>query len=137
MRALLTILLVFVLFASSNSSYAFGEGWTSKDTKLMMISTVLDFIDYKQTKKFTRERLAEEMNPLLGKYPSPKRVNRYFALAVAGSWLFAYALPPRWRRRFEYYSISVEIFCIVDNYRLVGLGTSFRRVSIQVCKNWT
>ena len=124
--SLLTIVLVLFLFSSQCSAYQFGKDWTKEDTKLMMIFTVLDFIDYKQTKKFTRERLAKEMNPILGERPSVKRVNRYFALGFIGSWFLAYVLPPKRRRKWEYYLVGVEIFCVVDNYNLVGLGTRFR-----------
>jgi hypothetical protein len=117
---------LFALFISL-SCPAHADDWTSTDTKLLAGALALQVIDWGQTRDMVRRPQIEdfhENNPLLGKNPSIGRVDRYFALRMAGTVGLSYALPQRYRRWFLGGMIVIDSLYIINNHQ-IGLRAEF------------
>lgn len=59
-----------------------------------------------------------ERNPILGRNPSIKRVDSYFLFTAVAHTAISYALPPAWRRGWQYVTIGVEAGVVGYNYSI-------------------
>jgi len=59
-----------------------------------------------------------EANPLLGRHPSPGRVNGYFLALAAGYLLAQEVLPARSGRAMRRVLITAEVGCVVNNFAI-------------------
>jgi hypothetical protein len=121
------------------SSPAFAaDPWTTADTWRETAYLVVDAVDWLQTRNMARsnwtarvygdtwyqDHYISEVNPIMGKHPSVKRVDRFFALEMLTHFGFAYALPKDWRAGFQYVSIGVELGFVQHN-RTMGISAKF------------
>lgn len=97
-----------------------GDDWTAEDTGFQIAMTALIAVDWMQTADFRADG-APEWNPLLGRKPSPQRVNLAIGGAILGSWALAYVLPPPYRRIFQAVVITAEVVSVARNASL-GCG---------------
>ena len=100
-------------------------GWTRDDTYRHAALTGLMAVDYAQTMKIAREpEKYWERNPILGKHPSEADVTMYFASAYAIKTGVAMALPPEYRKWWQYSMIAASAGCVGWNLS-IGLGIGF------------
>ena len=103
----------------------FLEGWDRTDSLLLTTALSTIAIDWGQTRDIARhpERFTEG-NPFLGSHPSVGRVDKYFALAMAGTAVTAGFLAPTPRKWFLGGVTAVEVVVIISNHR-VGIRADF------------
>lgn len=65
-----------------------------------------------------------ERNPFLGRNPSIRRVDTYFAVTALAHTAISYALPPDWRRGWQHITIGLEAGVVGYNYS-IGLKMDF------------
>lgn len=101
------------------SSLCHAEEWTKSDTKRELVYMIFHVADWSQT-LYISNHLEErhEINKVLGKYPSKSKVNLYFASTAVGHYVVSKALPPKWRKRWQYITIAVESGTVARNYKL-------------------
>jgi hypothetical protein len=98
--------------------------WRDEDTVRQVAITALLFVDYKQSSITTScTEKCWELNPLLGDHPSPVRLRNYFLTMAVSSAILAYELPPKWRTRFQYGTLTLESVVVLRNQQL---GFKFR-----------
>jgi hypothetical protein len=73
---------------------------------------------------WAQSRNPYETNPILGKYPSKTEVDVYFAAATLGHYLVSRALPPDYRKVWQYVWIGVQVGYVTHNYQ-IGLRIRF------------
>lgn len=66
----------------------------------------------------------DEANPLIGKNPTRARVNRYFAASALTHLGLSYFLPPKWRRGFQYATITLQAV-VVGRNAAMGIKMKF------------
>ena len=112
-----TIVTFFILSIAS-PVYAADE-WSRADLERESAYMVLHTIDWRQTRYGTKhpEQFAEN-NPILGKYPSLKRVDTYFAATALLHVGAVHLMPEKWRPAFQYFWIVVEAGYVANNYRI-------------------
>jgi hypothetical protein len=106
------ISLVFVLIFSCPT---FANNWTKQDTYNQTALLILQIIDYRQT-SISPE--FEETNPLLGKHPTQKQIDKYFMSLAVGTYAVSYILPKKFRGYWQYLQIISEAYCIGSNYSI-------------------
>ena len=90
------ILIVLFLIIPVN---IYATKWTSTDTKYEIAYTVLDTVDWLQTRYISTHSIKfHEVNPILGKHPSIGKVNMVMGASLIGHWLISYILPKHYRR---------------------------------------
>ena len=101
------------------------SNWSRSDTYRHAALTGLMALDYAQTMKIAREpEHYHEMNPILGRHPSEAEVSAYFASAYAIKTAVAVALPPEYRKWWQYALIGFSGACVANNL-VIGLGIGF------------
>jgi hypothetical protein len=98
--------------------------WSSGDTNRQLAFTALQLVDWAQTREIVRNPDYYETNPILGKYPSKTEVDVYFAAATLGHYLVSRALPPDYRKVWQYVWIGVQVGYVTHNYQ-IGLRIRF------------
>ena len=98
-----------------------NSNWNAIDTGLAIAGTLALAADWAQTKEFTQKRdkyNAEEMNPILGKKPTAKQVDQYFATAAIANLAGMYLIKdPATRRIAESAVIGIELGTVQENKR--------------------
>ena len=91
----------------------------------IVTSTTLMVCDWGQTHSAAKNgwRGIYETNPILGKEPTTKQVDAYFATAIAINWLLFYLTPPRWRALGQAGVIGIETWAVADNWVIDSMGT--------------
>jgi hypothetical protein len=113
------LLSVLLLYGCANG------GWSREDTYRQAEVVVLSGIDWAQTRKIAQNPDKwHEHNPVLGSHPSTEKVDIYFPLSIATNTAIAMALPPEYRKWFQYVSIGVEAGVVASNFS-IGLGVGF------------
>lgn len=100
--------------------------WTKGDTIREIAYASLLYVDWKQTREFTREKYRNtyyEMNPLLGKHPSKSKVNMMCLGSAVGHYAISRMLPDKWRHAWQYVCITAEAGAVGNNYS-VGVRVS-------------
>ena len=99
--------------------------WDRTDSLLLGTALTTLAIDWGQTRDVARrpERYTEA-NPILGRHPRVSRVDRYFALSMAGTVGAAAVIPVSYRKWFLGGLTLLETAVIVDNHRM-GLRVRF------------
>jgi len=118
--AIIVMILLFPL-----SVNAAGK-WTKPEIGLQTLSTGLQIIDWGTTLDMV-DRYDEgyyELNPLLGKHPSRRAVNTYFAISIISNVLISHFLPSNLRKVWLGSRISISGYWIDNNYG-VGLKVNF------------
>ena len=98
-----------------------ADPWTGADIARQAAYTTLHAIDWKMT-----QHIAEnpdhhaESNKILGEHPSVSEVNRYFAITGLLHAGVSHFLPSKYRRIWQYTTITFEAGVVSGNYRLRG-----------------
>jgi hypothetical protein len=97
----------------------YADEWTSADTYREVVYLAVDSVDWAQTRNIARSNgLYYEQNNAIGRHPSVRQVDRYFAEAALAHVGIAYTLPKNWRAGFQYVSIGVELGWVSHNRQL-------------------
>ena len=104
--------LMLTLFGCSGLS---SQPLSRKDVVLGALATSATLIDWRQTNLLI-ERQIPELNPILGAYPSKRKVNILIPLAVAGQWGVTRYIDPKYRPMWQWFLITVESTAIHRNY---------------------
>lgn len=123
--------LLFLLPSSISAS-----DWTEADTVRESAWLALWVVDWGQTRTIAKKTddfpflglydvpRYEEKNHFLGKHPTVKEVNHYFARGALVHYGISKVLSPKYRKMFQYISIVYEADAVYKNYR-VGINVSF------------
>lgn len=115
-RRALAIFLAALFLLSSCS----GRGWTRADTARQAAIVALQVADWQQTRWIVRHPDGwHETNPFLGDHPSMDRVDTYFPVLILGHAAISYALPPEWRKWWQYGSMAGTGYVVIRNW---GMG---------------
>lgn len=139
------LFLIFVLFSTFSVAFASGPepaplsenlsfsikpskntmAWTRADTLREGAFMAILAADYLQTRQISDhpERWIET-NPLLGEHPDQRRVATHFALAAAGHYLIARALPAHYRELWQITTTMVQVGFVANNLSL-GIKVGF------------
>jgi hypothetical protein len=110
------IIVSFVLSGCANG------GWSTADTYRQAGFLALTGIDWAQTRKIAKNQDDyHEHNPILGSHPSTEKVDIYFPACIAAHTAVAAALPPEYRKWWQYVFIGVEAGVVASNLS-IGLG---------------
>lgn len=99
-----------------------GKDWTNADTARETAYTVLHIADWGQTRYIAKNPQFYEQNPLLGEHPSVGRVDTYFISGLIAHTAISYALPPKYRRIWQYIGIVMEGGVVAHN---TSIGVRF------------
>lgn len=130
MKKDIAITLLWLLGLCLVSQHSNANNWRTEDTYAQAAYLTLHVIDWGQTRAMVagdckRDHLCHELNPILGKMPSLKDVDRYFVVTAVVHTVVAYHLPQKWRTRFQYMTIGMQVV-VVGHNRANGLGINFR-----------
>jgi len=101
------------------------DPWREEDTERLVASTVLQAVDWRQTKHIAKNgHKFFECNRILDDHPSQNEVDLYFAASWVGKTAVAYVLPEDWRESWQWLFIGVSAGCVGQNY-LVGIEMEF------------
>lgn len=116
------ISIVSVGYAEARSRHF--QPFTSQDKAYQGIYTILQVMDWNQTRNGVIEEGRKELNPFYGNYPSRTRVDSIMGFGLAAHWLITWYLPPKQRKWFQLITIIAEYTVVRHNYRL-GLSMGF------------
>lgn len=106
-------------------SLAFGGDWTKEDTAWQASYTAVLAADCAQTRwGASHPREFEEGNKLIGPHPSKGKIDNICLAVALGHFGISYALPPKYRRFWQFSSIVVEATVVFHNASL-GLKMEF------------
>jgi hypothetical protein len=120
----LVLIFLLILIPYPVQAYQFCENWTKTDTSFESIYVGLTIIDWGQTRNMVKEGGYHEINPLLGRHPSLDTVDTLIPLGIVAHGLISMALPPKYRRYWQFLFIGGEIAAVWNNYN-VGLRIDF------------
>lgn len=96
-----------------------ADDWTRADTMREAAYQIVAAVDWAQTRSIARPDSGfDEINPFLGKKPSAAAVNTWFAAGAVAHAAISYALPPDYRRWWQYASLAFEGAFVAHNLRL-------------------
>lgn len=109
-----------------------ASDWTKADTAREAAYLTLLVADWGQTRNIVRraatgcdgDSTCIERNPFLGRNPSIRRVDSYFALSALTHVTISYLLPPDWRRGYQMFTIGFQAGIVGYNYS-IGLNVDF------------
>ena len=119
--------ILFILLFLVSPALAEDNKWTKADTARQLTFTAITGVDWLQTKEIARNPKYYETNPYLGKYPSQRKVDTYFAFCVSGHAIISYLLPTKMeiyecrinpREVWQYFWIGVEAGYVGHNYNV-------------------
>lgn len=121
------ILIVLMLLAGT------AHAWSDADTVREGVWQGLNVIDTGQTLFIARNptypegsRLREyhEINPLLGRHPTPSRAAAMMSLGAVAHVAISAVLPEKARAVWQYVTIGESAFCVIHNHQ-IGIQISF------------
>ena len=111
-------LLALLLTVASITAQADNRPWTDSEKKLFVAHTALVAADWGQTRSIAKHPdIYEEANPLLGKHPSTGKVDAFFIIVLAGSYLWFDALDTN-REKYMIYATVLRGVVVGHNYQL-------------------
>lgn len=139
MKLIITAIALLLLMAASD--YCRADDWRTQDTvrevawqglNLVDLRTTLDGAQYNRAggKRLYaadgsyQTELYQEKNPLLGDFPSPRRVVNGMLLGAVVHAGVSYALPHGWRDAWQYLTIGTSAYCVRQNLS-IGLEVNF------------
>ena len=117
------ILILLLLVPCSVGAFEIDE-WTTRDTILQVTCSALKTIDWLQTREIAVNPKYYELNPILGKHPSRRKVDIYFASTLVGHAAISYLLPHPYRTWWQCCWIGISATTVTRNYRL-GIRFNF------------
>jgi hypothetical protein len=107
-----------------SSTLLAGTPWSTKDKVLEGAVVIATVVDWRQTQDIKNHPGLYEENPILGRHPSDKTINTYFASSILLHALVADQLQGKWRTAWQSTWIVVEIGTVQRNYAL-GVRLNF------------
>ena len=99
--------------------------WTTQDLALETAYAAVHIIDWGQTRHLARNPDSHaETNKLLGKHPSPTKVDAYFTSTLLAHAAITHILPGSHRPYWQMITIMIEGSVIKRNYQL-GVHSTF------------
>lgn len=95
-----------------------GADWRPADTVRQAAYLSLHYADWRQTIQLAEHPDYHELNPIIGKHPSRQRVDNYFAATAVAHTAVSVMLPPRWRSRWQYFTIATQGLVVHHNYQI-------------------
>lgn len=125
-----TIIVAFVLAIAAPVHAA--DPWSKSDIAREVAYLALHTADWGQTRNIVRradtgcagDPTCIERNPFLGRNPSIRRVDTYFAVTALAHVVISHALPKDWRQGWQYVTIGMEAGVVGYNYS-IGLKVDF------------
>ena len=122
--------LIVLSFVSVNANAA--DAWSKSDTTREIAYLALHVADWGQTRNIVHrsntgcdgDSTCIERNPFLGRNPSIRRVDTYFAVTALAHAAISHALPKDWRQGWQYVTIGMEAGVVGYNYS-IGLKVDF------------
>lgn len=115
-----------ILLAQDREMKNGGKNWTVANTVFITTSTVLLFVDWRQTMYgYERHDVFYEKNPILGKAPSRRTPNLYFLGAILANVSVGRLLKNPWRDVFLLGVTAWEARTVAKN-TILGVGLSFK-----------
>ena len=122
--------LIVLSFVSVNAGAA--DAWSKSDVTREIAYLALHVADWGQTRNIVLrsdtgcdgDSTCIERNPLLGRNPSIKRVDTYFAFTAVAHAVVGYYLPPNWRSGWQMVTIGMEAGIVGHNFS-IGLKMDF------------
>jgi hypothetical protein len=103
-----------------------AEPMTTTDVGIEMALIVVSLVDVGQTRYFLNHRLAEEVNPVLGRHPSPVRLYATVSAALLAHAVIARLLPQPYRGLWQASVFTIEIGFVGWNaYNLASFRLEF------------
>jgi len=119
------IVAVCLLLMVSSSAHGASDPWTNADTARQLLYTAVTVADWNQTLHISRNpEKYYETNDFLGKHPSKRDVNSYFASMILTNALIASLLPKDYRASWQVFWIGYESIYVKRNIG-IGLNLSF------------
>jgi len=97
--------------------------WTNGQIAREVVAVTLLTIDFGQTRQVPYCQCSEQ-NRIIGRYPTEKRVNTYFGVAIPAQIILATVLPTKYREYLIDGTIAVELIETVHNHH-VGITVRF------------
>jgi hypothetical protein len=117
------ILIALLLVLCSMPTVQAFDTWTETDTKYQLTYAILHVMDWGQTLDIAKNPdTYYEKNLILGRHPSVKDVNNYFASSLVIHTVIAYMLPEEARRVWQGIWIVMEGNSVSNNF---GIGLQF------------
>ena len=118
-------LLPILSLALAATAHAQWVNYTPTDKYREVVYEALLLADYKQTLDIRNHfDTMHEVNPLIGRFPSQRKVDNYFlASAIAHPTITGF-VPLKYRRYWQYGGIALEAAVIIHNKR-IGLKIDF------------
>ena len=117
MKKILIILLIYVYPAISQQIQKYGEFMLGQT-----IYTILHYIDYRQT-LYTTKSGYYELNPILGRKPTKKKINTYFISSYLLNTVIGFLLYRNNKNYYRYYIavwIGIKSTIVYHNYVTLG-----------------
>ena len=112
-----------VAFACAATATA-GD-WTEDQKRMGAALAAVSVVDWAQTRYIADSHgRFYETNPLIGKYPSMRRVDTYFATSMLLGALVLDALPTEYRDTALKAGLVLEVLVVSNNAR-IGVGVKF------------
>lgn len=124
-----TLMLILMLAIATNSwANEDAQKWTTLDTGLQLTYTVAHVMDWTQTLHIARnpnKYYEKNADAYIGKHPTKKKVNAYFAPTFLIDTVISYSLPKPYRTIWQSFRIGM-IYSTVQANRHIGIGISLR-----------
>jgi len=121
------ILFVLCLYIQSAHSQEVDKpidySWTNGQIEREIAAVTLLTIDFGQTREIPYCKCTEQ-NRIIGRYPTEKRVNTYFGVAIPAQIILVNVLPTKYREYLIDGTIAVELIETVHNHH-VGITIRF------------
>ncbi len=125
------IISVFVLASACAPVWA-ADPWSKADIEREAVYLTLHVADWGQTRNIVHRAdtgcaggpKCIELNPILGRNPSIRRVDTYFVVTALAHAAISHALPKDWRKGWQYLTIGMEAGVVGYNYS-IGLKFDF------------
>ncbi len=116
------IIILLIIFLCPSIVHA---EWSGSDTAREVVWQGLHVADWGQTLEIARNPVDyHEVNPVIGKHPSVRRVNLYMLSSAVVHAGVSYVLPEKVKVYWQYLSIGISAGCVARNYN-IGLGVKF------------
>ena len=106
-----------------------GDDWNQADTVRQVIASGFIVLDWSQTLYISEHHQYGENNIFLrtlsnSSHPRRGDINIYESATLVSNYMIAHWLSSKWRRYFQYATISIEAAAVGNNAR-IGIGFSF------------
>ena len=113
------------LLVVAPTAQALADEWTPEQRYMGAALAAITVVDWAQTRYIADSRgRFYETNPLIGKYPSMRRVDTYFAASLLLGALVLDSLPTEYRDTALKAGLVLEVLVVSNNAR-IGVGVKF------------